>query len=121
MRNKDKKTTILCYRTMSDFIKIHQGADGGLLFLCYDDDGTTPKNCEVISFVGKLIAKGTEKVHTFDDSHFTKAGNTATLTLSKTETAVLAAGDYKLQLEKNEDEKTSIQISDYRIQVIGTY
>ena len=106
---------------MSDFIKIYQGADGGLLFLCYEDDGTTPKNCEAISFVGKLIEKSTDRVYTFDDSHFTKAGNTATLTLTKTETATLAAGFYKMQLEKTEDGKTSIQISDYKIQVIGTY
>ena len=57
MRNKDKKTTILCYRTMSDFINQFQNADGGLLLLCYEDDGTAPKNIEAATLTGKLVLK----------------------------------------------------------------
>ena len=120
MRNKDKKTTILCYRTMSDFINQFQNADGGLLLLCYEDDGTAPKNIEAATLTGKLVLKDKGRVYTYNDAHFVKNENSALLQLTPEETAALEPGVYALQLEYT-DTKKSISISDYRIKIIKTY
>ena len=105
---------------MNDFINQFQNADGGLLLLCYEDDGTTPKNIEGATLTAKLVLKDKGKVHTYDDAHFVKNENSALLQLTPEETAALEPGSYALQLEYT-DTKKSISISDYRIKIIKTY
>jgi hypothetical protein len=99
---------------------IHENADAQLTLICYEDDGTTPKNIESATLELALILKDKELVFKYADNQFTKTDNTAIIDFTPEQTAELVPGLYSIQLSHTETKK-AIQISAPILKVIKTF